>query len=258
MRPRFSSSRIWSQRPLAHTPQHTLVTKTKFLESTGKTYNSSRMAETPTMPRRTLKPGLGSGIVIGAIAACLLTLLLVHATSTSPSSVWSKIFGQGRSTSIASQTSVVERVQSLQRMETVVFNMDKVVTGEKGSPFLPDFLVGDRMLMVVHGQVVAGVDFSQFRATDVQVAGRDVHIKMPAARVLLTRIDNARTRVYSRSTGLLVPVDPNFEGQVRQQAEGELLEEAMRGGILTSANQNARNTLVSLLLGLGFEKVNVD
>jgi hypothetical protein len=32
----------------------------------------------------------------------------------------------------------------------------------------------------------------------------------------------------------------------------------MRGGILTSANQNARNTLVSLLLGLGFEKVIVD
>jgi hypothetical protein len=210
------------------------------------------------MPRRMVKPGLVSGIAIGAIVACLLTLLLVHATSTSPSSFWSKIFGQGRSTSIASQTSVVERVQSLQRMETVVFNMDKIVTGEKGSPFLPDFLVGDRMLMVVHGQVVAGVDFSQFRAADVQVAGRDVHIKMPAARVLLTRIDNARTRVYSRSTGLLVPVDPNFEGQVRQQAEGELLEEAMRGGILTSANQNARNTLVSLLLGLGFEKVNVD
>lgn len=215
------------------------------------------MTETSTMPRM-VKPGLVSGIVIGAIAACLLTLLLVYATSTSSSSLWSKIFGLGRSTSIASQTSVVERVQSLQRMETVVFNMDKVVTGEKGSPFLPDFLVGDRMLLVVHGQVVAGVDFSQFRATDVQVTGRDIHIKMPAARVLLTRIDNARTRVYSRSTGLLVSVDPNFEGQVRQQAEGELLEEATRGGILTSANQNARNTLVSLLLGLGFEKVNVE
>jgi hypothetical protein len=83
-------------------------------------------------------------------------------------------------------------------------------------------------------------------------------LKMPGARVLLTRIDNARTRVYSRKTGLLIAVDPNFEGQVRQQAEGELLEEAVRGGILTSASQNARNTMVSLLLRLGFEKVSVD
>jgi hypothetical protein len=216
------------------------------------------MAESPTISRRAVKPGLVSGIVIGAIAACLLTLLLVRLTSTSSSSLWSSIFGHGRSTNIAGQASVVERIQRLQRMETVVFNMDKVVTGEKGSPFLPDFLVGDRMLMIVHGQVVAGIDFSQLRASDIQITGKDIHVKMPAARVLLTRIDNARTRVYSRNTGLLVPVDPNFESQVRQQAEGELLEEAARGGILTSANQNARNTLVSLLLGLGFEKVNVD
>jgi len=112
--------------------------------------------------------------------------------------------------------------------------------------------------MIVHGQIVAGIDFSQFRASDVHITGREIHVKMPPARVLLTRIDNARTRVYSRSTGLLVAVDPNFEGQVRLQAEGELLEEASRGGILTVAGQNARNTLVSLLLGLGFEKATVE
>jgi hypothetical protein len=207
---------------------------------------------------RASRPGLATGIVIGAIAACLLTLLLVRMASTSSSSLWSKMFGHRRSTNITSQDSVVERIQRLQRMETVVFNMDKVVTGEKGTPFLPDFLAGDRMLMIVHGQVVAGIDFSQLRSSDIQISGKDINVKMPPARVLLTRIDNARTRVYSRNTGLLVPVDPNFEGQVRQQAEGELLEEAAQSGILASANQNARNTLVSLLLGLGFEKVNVN
>jgi hypothetical protein len=223
------------------------------------------VTETPTIPPKphlVPRPGAARGITIGiiagAIAACVLTLFVVHVENASPSRFWSSLFGQGRSTAIASQASVVERIQRLQRMETVVFNMDKVVTGEKGSPFLPDFLVGDRMLMIVHGQVVAGIDFTQFRPADIQITGKDVHVKAPPARVLLTRIDNARTRVYSRSTGLLVAVDPNFEGQVRQQAEGELLEEAVRGGILVSATQNARNTLVSLLLGLGFEKVTVD
>jgi hypothetical protein len=207
---------------------------------------------------RQRKAGLVAGILIGAVASCVLTLFVVHFESASPSSFWSSIFGKGRATNIQGQTAVVERIQRLQRMETVVFNMDKVVTGEKGSPFLPDFLVGDRMLMIVHGQVVAGIDFSQFRGTDVQITGREIHVKIPPARVLLTRIDNARTRVYSRSTGLLVAVDPNFEGQVRLQAEGELLEEASRGGILMIAGQNARNTLVSLLLGLGFEKATVE
>ncbi len=53
-------------------------------------------------------------------------------------------------------------------------------------------------------------------------------------------------------------VDPNLETQVRQEAERQLLEEAVLGGIMNTARQNARTTVTSLLLGLGFEKVEVD
>lgn len=200
--------------------------------------------------------GLGLGLLAGVLAALLAVLLAGHARSGPLAKLWSVM--TGRNTVIMSQGSVVERIQRLQRMETVVYNMDKIVSGERTNPILPDFLTGDRMLMVVHGQVVAGIDFEQLRPTDVQVSGRTLHVHLPNARVLLTRLDNARTRVYSRSTGLLVPVDPNLETQVRQQAEGELLEEAARGGILATARQNARTTLTTLLLGLGFEKVEVD
>ncbi len=200
--------------------------------------------------------GLLFGILTGALFALIAVLLAGHATSGPLAKLWATF--TGRNTFIMSQGSVVERIQQLQRMETVVYNMDKIVSGERTNPILPDFLTGDHMLMVVHGQVIAGIDFSQLRPSDVQVTGRTLRIHLPAARVLLTRIDNARTRVYSRKTGLLVPVDPDLETQVRQEAEGELLEEASKGGILKSAHDNARNTLTTLLLGLGFEKVEVD
>jgi hypothetical protein len=207
-------------------------------------------------PRKRLQLGLGSGILIGALVVLALTLLAGRAESGIMGKLWSVI--AGRRTTIISQGAVVERIQRLQRMETVVYNMDKIVTGQKDTPLLPDFLAGDKMLMIVHGQVVAGIDFQQLKPADVQVNGRDIHLKLPEPRILFTRIDNARTRVYSRSTGLLVPSDPNLESQVRQQAEGELLEEAGRGGILINARQNARATLTSLLLSMGFEKVEVE
>ena len=70
-----------------------------------------------------------------------------------------------------------------------------------------------------------------------------------------TRLDNARTRVYSRQTGFLVPVDPNLESQVRQEAERQLLQAALADDILKTANQNAHTTLTSLMQALGFEKV---
>jgi hypothetical protein len=217
------------------------------------------MADTALAQSRKLSSyaaGLGLGLLAGALVALLLMLLAGHARSGPLTKLWSAI--TGRNTLIMSQGSVVERIQKLQRMETVIYNMDKIVSGEKTNPILPNFLTGDRMLMVVHGQVIAGVDFALLRPGDVQVRGRNLHVHLPAARVLLTRLDNARTRVYSRSTGLLVPVDPNLESQVREQAEGELLEEAVKGGILNSARENARTTLAAMLLGLGFEKVELD
>jgi uncharacterized protein DUF4230 len=211
---------------------------------------------TNTPPGKQRRLGLLPGVIIGAAIALLFVLLAGRVQSGPLATLWSAL--TGRNTRIASQPAIVERIQRLQRMETVVFNMDKIVTGEKGTPFLPDFIAGDKMLMIVHGQVVAGIDFAQLRPADIQVNGREVHVKLPNAKILLTRLDNARTRVYSRSTGLLVPMDPNLESQVRQQAEGELLDEAGRGGILNTARENARSTITSLLLGMGFERVEVE
>jgi hypothetical protein len=162
----------------------------------------------------------------------------------------------GRGTKIdVSQPTVVNKIQQLQRLETVVYTMDKVVSGEKENPVLPNFLAGDRLLMVVHGEVVAGVDFSGLTRGDVAVEERKVVLRLPAAQVFSTRVDNERTKVYSRQTGLLVPVDPNLETQVRQEAERQMLQAALLDGILKTASANARSTLTSLLQGLGFERV---
>ncbi|MGA2412999.1 MAG: DUF4230 domain-containing protein [Candidatus Sulfotelmatobacter sp.] len=157
-----------------------------------------------------------------------------------------------------SQPTVVDRIQRLQRLETVVYTMDKLVTGAKENAILPDFLAGDRLLMMVHGEVVAGIDFAHLKAGDVRVEGKNIRLHLPAAQVFTTRLDSAKTQVYSRQTGLLVPTDPNLETQVRQEAERELQEAALFGGILRNAQTNATSTITSLLQGLGFEKIDFD
>ena len=191
------------------------------------------------------------GIALGVLG------LTVMARQAAPS-FWNGWAGRllARGTKIdVSQPTVVNKIQQLQRLETVVYTMDKVVSGERENPILPNFLAGDRLLMIVHGEVVAGVDFSQLKSGDVAVEDRKVVLRLPSAQVFSTRIDNERTKVYSRQTGLLVPVDPNLETQVRQEAERQLQQAALLDGILKTANTNARSTLTSLLQGLGFERV---
>jgi hypothetical protein len=201
--------------------------------------------------RRRITAALFLGIALGVLG------LVMIARQAAPS-FWNSWAGRllARSTKIdVSQTTVVNKIQQLQRLETVVYTMDKVVSGEKENPILPNFLAGDRLLMVVHGEVVAGVDFSGMKTGDVSVEERKVILHLPSAQVFSTRIDNERTKVYSRQTGLLVPVDPDLETQVRQEAERQLQQAALLDGILKTANTNARSTLTSLLQGLGFERV---
>ncbi len=113
----------------------------------------------PALPRRRLE--LLPGLLVGAVIALLLAVVMARVQSGPLAAFWSLL--SGRNTRISSEGSVIERIQRLQRMETVVFNMDKIVTGEKDNPILPDFIAGDRLMMIVHGQVVAGIDFSRLK-----------------------------------------------------------------------------------------------
>ena len=199
------------------------------------------------------------GLVLGIVAVGSVGWVMLSRTSGRAllSRAWSAVTGRTLSIDV-SQPTVVDRIQRLQRLETVVYTMDKLVTGAKENPIFPDFLAGDRLLMLVHGEVVAGIDFSSLKPGDVRVDGKEVRLHLPASQVFSTRLDSEKTRVYSRQTGLLVPTDPNLETQVRQEGERELQAAALADGILRTAQQNASSTITSLLQGLGFEKVDFD
>jgi Protein of unknown function (DUF4230) len=156
------------------------------------------------------------------------------------------------------QPTVVRQIRALQRLETVSYTMDKIVSGERESPILPEFLAGDRLLLVVHGEAIAGVDLSKVQPSDVSVRGDSVRVHLPAAEIFTTSLDNAKTRVYSRDTGLFSSPDPNLEGEVRAEAERQLRNAALDDGILKTADANARQTITNVLKSLGFAKVEVN
>jgi hypothetical protein len=227
------------------------------------TPHNSDAGPRPPTPARSSKAAflfaLVIGLSLGVLSVGSLGWLMLSRDSGRAllSRMWSAVTGRTLSIDV-SQPTVVDRIQRLQRLETVVYTMDKLVTGAKENAIFPDFLAGDRLLMMVHGEVVAGIDFSNLKPGDVKVDGKQIRLHLPVAQVFSTRIDSAKTRVYSRQTGLLVSTDPNLETQVRQEAERQLQEAALSDGILRNAQQNATLTISSLLQGLGFEKIDFD
>src|SRR5688572_8696650 len=95
----------------------------------------------------------------------------------------------GFSSRAASGPVVLQQIQRLQRLETCRYNGQVIVRGDT-SGWLPAWLAGDRMLFVGQGEVVAGLDLGVLKAEDVVVRGSEVSVRLPAAEVLYTRIDN--------------------------------------------------------------------
>jgi hypothetical protein len=195
------------------------------------------------------------------LGAAALAMFVRHATGGAMERFADRIIG--RSTTFdTSVPAIVQRIQKLNRLETVVYSMDTVVEGSKSSAVLPDLLAGDRILLVVHGQATAGIDLSQLKPEDIRITQdshgvRSVHITLPASQVFATSLDNQHTRVYARSTGLLVPVDQNLESETRAKAEKQLEQTALSDGILDAARKNARASVTTLLYSLGFQQVDV-
>ena len=204
--------------------------------------------------RARLPTALIVGLLVGAI---VLAFFLREARSGLAERLASLIIG--RSTSYISAPDVVEKIQRLSRLETVAYSLDTVVEGKESNPVLPDALAGDRLLMIVHGQTLAGIDFSKLKRGDVQITdgrdGRFIRLTLPPSEVFLTTIDNAKTRVYVRDTGLFVSADPNLETATRLRAQGELQAAALNDGILLTARENAQGTVRALLEGLGFTRI---
>ena len=209
----------------------------------------------PVQKRSAAFPALILGIVLGLLITLFAVPAMVRHVGPSMRNRISLAF-LGRHDAIdISQPTVIASIQRLARLESVVYTMDKVVEGDRTNQYLPDILTGDKLLMVVHGQAVGGVDLSQVQTSGVQIDGHSVTITMPAAQLLSVSLDNSKTRVYSRITGLLVPADPNLESEVREKAEADLRQSALDSGILTTAEGNARATLTTLLRSLGFQQI---
>ncbi|MBN1373155.1 MAG: DUF4230 domain-containing protein [Anaerolineaceae bacterium] len=157
-------------------------------------------------------------------------------------------------TVIPDPVTIIQEVRSLARLETIQYSVEKVITAEIGQNEL-GFLFGDRLLFVGHGVVIGGIDLEKMMPEDLWIEGTIVYVRLPEPEVFVAALDNEKSYVYDRETGLLTKGDVNLEKTAREAAENEILKAAVDDGILDLARQNAENYLGRLLRGLGFGDV---
>jgi uncharacterized protein DUF4230 len=145
----------------------------------------------------------------------------------------------------------INEVRALARLETIQYSVEKVITGETGGGTFKA-LFGDKILFVGHGTVIAGIDMEKLKPEDMHFENGVLTVKLPPAEIFVATLDNEKSYVYQRDTGILAKPDINLETLVRQNAEDEIRKAAIEDGILTQAQTNAESYLFKFFAALGY------
>ena len=145
----------------------------------------------------------------------------------------------------------INEVRALARLETIQYSVEKVITGETGGGTFKS-LFGDKILFVGHGTVIAGIDMEKLKPEDMHYENGVLTVKLPPAEIFIATLDNEKSYVYQRDTGILAKPDINLETLVRQNAEDEIRKAALEDGILAQAQTNAQAYLFKFFAALGY------
>lgn len=157
-------------------------------------------------------------------------------------------------TVLADPITIIHEVRALVRLETVQYSVEKVITAETGQGLFGS-LFGDKLLFVAHGVVIAGVDLEKLGPEDMWLENGVLYVRLPEPEIFVATLDNEKSYVYDRETGLFTKGDINLETTARQLAEDAVAEAALEDGILNLAGQNAESYFSILFRELGYPEV---
>jgi hypothetical protein len=145
---------------------------------------------------------------------------------------------------------VVEQVQALSDLVTVKYVLEKVVILEDTK-----WYGENRVLLLAHGVVKAGVDLKRLQPDDVTISGKTIFLRLPPPQITDAYLDDKQSQVIDHTTGLLRVFDKNLEQTARQNAVDDIRRAARTDGILDEADKRAKLELALFLREAGFERI---
>ena len=194
-------------------------------------------------------------LVLILVLAILVVILILFKSCNQNNSGPLNLLPDQATTIIPDKVVIVNQIKAMARLETTSISFEKVIKAERGQEILFG-IFGEKLTFIAFGEVVAGIDLSLINDDDIQITdAKSVKATLPRSEIFYTVIDNKKSYVVDRDTGLLAYVDHNLETQIRKEAQIQLQKDALDFGILIIADKNAQIFLKEFLNKLGFENI---
>jgi hypothetical protein len=177
-----------------------------------------------------------AAIVSTCVSGIVLLVLVV-------APLWTGPFGERR---LKAET-VITEVRNLKELVTVKYSIQRVVGLKEEKVPLGE----ESILLMLQGDVLAGVDLGEVSQQDVRYSGtRTISITLPAAKLFSVAIDEKQTKVWDRHITWWtpwVPYDPDLEHKARLEGIEDIRKAALSMGIVDQAQRNAETAIRDLL-----------
>ena len=166
--------------------------------------------------------------------------------------IWlgTRLPGLGSSRKVYSSATLLQEIKPLAQLVTVQIVVQQPVE-QVDSKWYGD----NRVLLLAHGVVTAGIDLKKLEDKDVQVTGTNLTIYLPPSQIMDAHLDDNETRLVENTTGVWRTPNKDMEQETRKIAVEVIKRGAQNAGILKKADEQARALLGNLFRQLGFTNV---
>ncbi|MBL0885301.1 DUF4230 domain-containing protein [Myceligenerans indicum] len=157
-------------------------------------------------------------------------------------------------------------MRDLARFVAAEAEYEVLVDLEQDVKYLPGWLAGSHLALVVNGSVESYVDFSDLDADAIEISedGTAVTVTVPEPRLADPAVDLESSHALSEDKGLVDKIGDLFESNsdARQEAlsqgSDKIAQAAVDSSLTERARDNTARTLEALITSFGYDSVTVE
>jgi hypothetical protein len=146
----------------------------------------------------------------------------------------------------------VEKIENMGKLQLMKMNMKDVLEQTKERPL---FLPNAKAVLIVVGEVYAGIDFQKVQKSDIVSSDQLVTISLPAPEILLAKVNHEQSRVYDVRWGILSTA--RLVDEAYKSAELAIRDEAAKMGFEETCRTNAVTLLTPMFRAMAGKEVRI-
>jgi nucleoside-triphosphatase THEP1 len=144
----------------------------------------------------------------------------------------------------------VDKVDKMGKLELVKVTIKDVVEQTVERPF---YLPNAKALLIIAGEVIAGIDLEKVEEGDIVDSENQVTITLPKPEILVSKINHKKSKVYNVEWGGFETAE--LVDEAYKNAELAIIEEAGKTGYEETCRNNAKALLTPLFRELSGKEV---